>query len=988
MAVTQWLPRAMTLEELELVRSNEQSSELFLSIIEPVTVYTARVNQVFSSNDRVAQITFDGGVGTLSDVKPGMTMYIGTTAGAYDAGQVRIRKAPIAGTFYIGETSEVPWEDNLYLTVVDEFGLWARHINIVNNVPYMDWDIAYTDQHTDTVPVPILGPRLVPVWIDPLTGEVTVNFDSSLSYTLDDTSVDSVEWEFPGATATTGLLTNTPTATYDTPGLYRAACTVNAENGNSTTGYIYVYVYSEESPPITQFDLKGSVTGSFQEGAWKFNITMYAQAGLPTVRNRSMVCLFAKDYYNGEEISIGQIADRGNIIAIGWINGESIVEDPDGSSVDFTVEGAVNWLKRLPAFPIGIQNKTTASSAWTNWFNLTVDKSLYHLFYWQSTLIPSLDVFLTGDLKTSQQQYATGDSTIFDQVGYLLKNTLLGTIGSDMYNRVLCFVDTQITPPDERTFNTVIDLEKIDWRDQLAITRTEVNVTSMVNLTGVAINLPTAPQPIFSLAPGHAPTPWGRVVRQDRMLLSSQSQGNQLAAMKLAWDNHNLEFAPDLAGNNRMVDVFPSHQFVGVTVSEADTPREFEYIGNCIVREINISFERGQGEDVGFLQISWRMEQETFPGNSSDGDMPESNVPISGFPPSSPPPPIPLIPPIAVAPPEPELIKNFQVLINGVGLFYTNNGTKNWYSMNAGLPDPTQISSLEVSATGRCFCLVGTESVWSAPYPGAPWTKVFDYTEVLNPEGFPFPRGQKIIAIGINRDADDELLLVAGLTVSIFGNFVAYTYKGNSSGVTLATPVYFNDGAGDAANGIGNVTYGDGVWVASYFSGGPPGTYTITSFSSNGITVLDTQVGSGNGVTSTRARYAPSTVCGYSEVSIDITQDNGATLDIIGLVPMPYNAFPGFQSIISDSTGMKVMMGTNDIVGLRRSSDGGATWGLTPTAGAVTCVWNLGTETDWLFTYIGQILYTPDFGNTFIYVTGDLQTWAGAFFQVKAIRHY
>lgn len=984
MAVAQWRPRAMTTEELEWVRSDQQSSELFLCIVDPVTVYTARVNQTFSTKDRVVQVTFDGGSGTLADVKPGMTMYIGTSAGAYDAGQVRIRKAPIAGTFYIGETSDVLWADDLYLTVVDEFGLWARHINIASNVPYMDWDIAYSNQHTNTNPIPILGPRLVPVWVDEVTGEVTVPFDSSLSYTLDDTEIDEVVWEFPGASATSGLTTNTPTATYDTPGLYRAACTLTADNALTTTGYVYIYVYSEASPPVTQFDIKGAITGSYTEGAWKFNATLYAQAGLSTVRSRAMVCLFAKDYYNGQRVSIGQIPDRGNIIAIGWINGESIVEDPDGGSVDFTVEGAVNWMKRISGFPIGIQNATTASSAWTNWFNLTVDKSLYHLFFWQSTVIPSIDVFLTGDLKTSQQQYAPGDSTVYDQVGYLLKNTLLGAAGSDMYNRLMCFIDPQITPPEDRDFETVIDLEKVDWRDQMPITRTEVNVTSMVNLTGVAINLPEAPFPVFSLAPGHAPTPWGRVVRQDRMLLSSQAQGNQLAAMKLAWDNHTLEFNPDLAGNNRMLDVFPPYQYVGVTVDEADTPREFAYAGNTIVREINISFERSQGEDVGFLQISWRMEQETFPGNSSNGDAPESSTPSSGFPPIPPPPPIPPIPPIAVSPPEPELIKNFQVLVQGVGLFYTNNGGQNWYSMNSGIEDPTVITAFEISATGKCFCQVDFDSIWYAPYPGAAWTKVFDTTEVLNPEGYPFPRDPRIVAFGINRDADDELVIAAGLTVTIFPTFLLYNYTGSSSGVTLATPVAYNDGAQETGLGVGNITFGDGKWVVSYLSGATPGAYTITSFDQGADTPLNTEVGSGPACVSTRGRYAPSTVCGFSPLSTDITQDNGDTLDI-GLPPIaPYN---GCHSIISDSEGMRILIGVDDIVGLRRSSDGGNTWGLTSTAGVVTSVWNLGSPDDWLFAYVGQLLYTPDFGNTFAYITGDLQTWAGAFFKIVLIRH-
>lgn len=987
MAVAQWIPRAMTSEELELVRSDSQSSRLYLSIIEPVTVYSARVNQTFTTKDRVVQIAFDGGVGTLSDVKPGMTMYVGTTPGGYDAGEVRIRKAPIAGTFYIGETSDVLWDNDLYLTVVDQFGLWARHINIVSNVPYMDWDIPYSDQHEDTNPIPILGPRLVPVWLSELTGEVTVPFDASLSYTFEDTAISGYAWTFPGASATSGTTTATPTATYDTPGRYLAQCTVTADNGKTTTAYIYVCVYSEENPPITQFDLTGSVTGSFQEGAWKFNVLMYAQAGLPAVRNRSMVCLFAKDYYDAQEISIGQIANRGNIIAIGWINGESIVQDPDGSTVEFTVEGAVNWMKRLSGFPIGIQNATTPSSAWTNWFNLTVDKSLYHLFFWQSTVIPCVDVFLTGDTKTSQQQYAPGDSTIYDQVGYLLKNTLLGVIGSDLYNRVLCFVDTQLIPPDERDdFNVVIDMEKVDWRDQMTITRTEVNTTSMVNLAGVAINLPDAPQPIFSLAPGHAPTPWGRVVKQDRMLLSSQAQGNQLAALKLAWDNHNLEFNPDLAGNNRMLDVFPSHQFVGVTVDEADTPREFTYVGNAIVREINISFERSQGDDVGFLQISWRAEQETFPGNSSDGDMPESNVPTSGFPPFSPPPPLPLIPPIAVAPPEPEYIKNFQVLVAGVGMFYTNNGGQNWYAMNGGLPDPTSVVNLEVSATGKCFCQHGGDSVWYAPYPGAAWTKIFDAaTEVLNPESFPFPRDPKVVAIGINRDADDELLIAAGLFVTIFSNFVLYNYKGDSSGVTLVTTVNYNNAWSSTGNNFGNITFGNGKWVVSYRSEAFLGVLTTTSFDATAVAPDATNLATGPGQVSTRGRYAPEAVMAYTNLSTNISQDNGDTFTINEAAPIPYE---DTESIISDSSGMKILVGTNEIMGLRRSPDGGTTWGTTSAAGVVTCVWNLGSEEDWLFAFIGQLCYTPDFGNTFGYITGDLQTWAGAFFVVVAIRHY
>jgi hypothetical protein len=54
----------------------------------------------------------------------------------------------------------------------------------------------------------------------------------------------------------------------------------------------------------------------------------------------------------------------------------------------------------------------------------------------------------------------------------------------------------------------------------------------------------------------------------------------------------------------------------------------------------------------------------------------------------------------------------------------------------------------------------------------------------------------------------------------------------------------------------------------------------------------------------------------------------------------------------------------------------------------VTAVSNLGTDTDWLFAFISEVLYTPDFGNTFVYKTGDLKTWVGPTALISIIRYY
>lgn len=983
-----YIPREMTSPELEKIRSEDQSSELFLAIFKPATVYTARVNQTFSTLDRVVQITYDAGSGTLANVLPGMTAWIGSTAGSYDLGMCRIRKTPTSTIFYIGETSEITFVDNAYITIVDDAGPWARNIRIGEDyVPFMDYDIPYSDQHSSANPVPCIGPRYIPVWL--VGSTVTVSFDGSLSWVIG-SSIASYVWTAPGASATSGLTTATPTITYNAVGKYRVQCVVTAANGKSTTAFAWVELFNKTNMPVTQFDLK-SCTGSFTDGGWKFEVDMWAQAGLNNVIDRAMVVLFAKNYYGTSESSIGQIAGRENIIASGWIEGDSITWDPDGSMVNFQVTTIHAWMKRLPGFPIGIENATTTPTAWTQWQGLTVDKSLFHLFFWQSTIIPVVDVFLTDDTRTSAEQYAPGDSVIFDQVNYLLKNTILGSVGCDRFGRLFCEVDVQLTPPASRSSVPVIlDLQVIDWRDEMRITRVTTNETSQVSLSGVVIDLPNTPYAVFSLAPGHAYGQWGRPVKQDRVLLSSQAQSNQLAAMKLAWDNHNYEFEIDLAVNNMMLDVFPSKQFVGIVVLPDDTPREFLFDGHVVVREINVGWESA-AESANFLQISWQAENETFPGNSSDGDTPENTTP--NLPPF---PPIASFPPIATLPiitPQEDPTRTKTVILNivGHGIFYTTNfddqlGAVNWYAMNAGLPDPAALLSFEISASGRCFCQYGFDAVYSAPTLGAAWVLVFDKTMVGNPESYPFPRDPSIAAFGINRDADDELMIVAGVVVTIGSDYVAYPFYGSSGGVTIANSFFINPNTSAVVGYTGgHITFGNGVWVWSYAVNG--WIAVTTELNQNGTTVLGTQyrtaLNAGQQPISTRSRWASSAVLIVNGGgTLAETLDNGQNWDVMVTNPTP---FQDTESYISSADGSDIVICENSVLGFKRSSDYGATWGSGLLAHALTAVWNI-TGDGYIVAGANTIKFTPDFGNSFFNKTGDLQTWVSAFFTVRQIR--
>src|SRR5689334_14559018 len=74
---------------------------MLLSCCPNTTVYSARVNQS-SFTASFAQVTYDGGSGTLADIIPGMTVLISHTndrAAAFFVG--RVRKTPSMTVLYI-----------------------------------------------------------------------------------------------------------------------------------------------------------------------------------------------------------------------------------------------------------------------------------------------------------------------------------------------------------------------------------------------------------------------------------------------------------------------------------------------------------------------------------------------------------------------------------------------------------------------------------------------------------------------------------------------------------------------------------------------------------------------------------------------------------------------------------------------------------------------------------------------------------------------
>lgn len=993
--------RAANAGELTKFRQAGQWSEIYIAGMEaPAVIFAARVNQVFESHanwdsearDEIMQITYDGvTVGTYTDIIVGMTLWVGSAAGLCDIGQARIRKTPTSSILYFGEESDIDWDDNLYLTVVDEFGLWAKHVKITSGVVYMDGDVVYSDQHSTFDPVPVIGSDMV---LDIASYPFTTaegDLDSSLSWAHGST-ISSHAW-----TASAGSLidpnTSTPRLTinsYPSGGKIRLKCTTTSAAGKSFAGYRRVHVYDSTHRPEKAF-LSSAPTGDYESGGWEFEITMYSDVS--SVRDRSPVILFAKDYYNGVRSEIGQQQGRENIVCAGWIDGETIQYNLSENTVTFSVKGAHYWLDRMPGFPPGVA-ELRSSGAWTSIPSLTVDRAAWHLLHWRSTATAVLDFYKSGDTRYASA-FEVPTQSLWAQIKEIAFTSIFANPCCDRYNRLFLEVEPQYIPVDERTWIEVMTLTDVDWEEEIGIKRVIVNPTSLLDASGVAIEAPNSiAKPIFSLATGHLMTRYGDIETIERLLLSTQAQSNELTGLIMGRKNNPFGiFEINLSANNRMIDIAP-RQYLNLTIAAGATLRGIEYDGRVIPRAVSLNWD----ERIGFFQTTITAEPESFPTLAIDGDPP---TPVEPPPPSPPPPP----PPV---PGEPPTGGPHQVLLvtpthgNLVSLNF-HEASPEWFLWNSGLTEDQYQSIIRVKRAPSGLIVLGVTGIPGGPgslqmrylfaayKPGDVWSDILDISMV--DQGV--VAGEvAIVAFGVNPYAGEQILAVAGGHATS-SRGTKYIYMGTSGGfvetwadLAEGDPAVLDDM--DLKSGAGDVSYGGGYWIvtADFEESATPHEYYIIK--ANGeLQVLDFL-----GPPSTKFKGDYPTGASYTYpvwhhragTKVFALDGGGEYLRVIsGNDPsvevrhaVDNGDTGGASSLAVDPTGNTLIMAWSLSVP-KISTDGGATWSALPAVDGLSSAYdrvvNCGDSSKWIVASSlpgYPILYTEDAGASWIDKTGNL----------------
>jgi hypothetical protein len=309
-------------------------------------------------------IPFDNATvtGATANVRPGMTVTVGTTPGADDLGRQRVWNNVVTtghlevGRFSIGvHDGELTMIDGTYLTVYDDYRVWAK-------LPYLDNSgsdvVTYKDGRL--LPVHVAQVRAVAnggpgyaATIDPSTHLITRVFDGGGSFQFDSggttiNAVASYDWDLVDGTPTAGA-TNTYTVTATFPAGFRwVKLTVTSDDGLPHTCQIPVFARDPDADVCIDHQISGyKITPQGQEVSLK----ILQDLSRDTYPDGTLLMLFSDD------------AATPSIRFIGWHESDdnTMQSSRTGSVRDTTMHfvDVAGRLKKLPGMSLVVRSMQT-----------------------------------------------------------------------------------------------------------------------------------------------------------------------------------------------------------------------------------------------------------------------------------------------------------------------------------------------------------------------------------------------------------------------------------------------------------------------------------------------------------------------------------------------------------------------------------------------------------------------------------------------------
>ncbi|MBZ0315079.1 MAG: hypothetical protein K8L91_01580 [Anaerolineae bacterium] len=385
---------ALTAGELTAFRGSGHATDVWLSVVPSTSVATARINQTTFTNP-VTQLTVDTtSTDWLTYVRKGMTVWIGTTAGARDIGVYRVRENPGATTLYVAEMSTGdpgllalstlrPLANDAYITIVHDFNLWSVFPRISGGVFYKDFDETYGDENElgGEIPGYILmgGHRR-----GRMSGSsISFDFEADPQW-FEVIGTASCSWTFQNGTPSTATGVGPHTVSFPA-GVHEVSCVAVSDNGGQASATRWVFAHDFASnPPYSVKVLSDRVT---KQGRRLSLEVIGADLNDTALQTGTMVMFWEELYFEG-----GATLDTATTDCVGWI--ESVSGGGESGVPVYRVE-IMQALHRLEQIR-GFSQVLTATANPTHWQEVSptlchLNFYLFYVLYWHTTLLQLFD---------------------------------------------------------------------------------------------------------------------------------------------------------------------------------------------------------------------------------------------------------------------------------------------------------------------------------------------------------------------------------------------------------------------------------------------------------------------------------------------------------------------------------------------------------------------------------------------------------------------
>lgn len=442
---------------------------MYLYIHSPATVFAAQVNQTVFSYP-LMQIAFDGvTTGAYTDIKEGMTVMIGTSAGLDNLGRVRVRKSA-AGTvasstvLNVSRSSrgtgdgELNLANDVYITVLDQYLVWGVHPYITDTgVIYKDGEIPFNINYAHR-PKANIGGDVLKI-VDVGVTEADIYFDGQYSYVSHPDAVASgvvtYAWSFPGCTPSTSS-DATPGMVEVPLGKRHVSLTVTDSNGVTHTSRALVVVTNEDDPDLIKYWSVDSWTEG-QQGQ-EIRIRVDQPLSYATYPDSTDVLICTSEH----EDQVG-LAGREHMLFSGWLSEETSRVDASErgliNRLSFGLADVATRLRELPSFPDTVDRKSTP----TNWMEMegaNPDRFVHYRLDWHTTALTRADFYPSGYADNyAFTTLSSSGSNMFEDITWITGATA-HLITCDIYGALWMMQDPQITPTAAQNAALSVGIER------------------------------------------------------------------------------------------------------------------------------------------------------------------------------------------------------------------------------------------------------------------------------------------------------------------------------------------------------------------------------------------------------------------------------------------------------------------------------------------------------------------------------------------------